>query len=50
MVNQNRDDLGDLANSLVDVNPDQDDFGQINLNRLWSIKVLGSSFASHFVV
>ena len=39
MVNQDQDDLGDPANSLVDVNPDQEDFGQINRNRLWSVSV-----------
>ena len=33
MVNQNRDDLSDPVNSLVYVNPDQDDFGQIKGNR-----------------
>ena len=37
MVNQDWDDLDDPANSLVDVNPDQEDFGQVNRNRLWSV-------------
>ena len=36
MVNQNRDDLYDPANSLVSGNLNQEDFGQVNRKRLWS--------------
>ena len=36
MVNQNRDDLDDLANSLESGNLNQEDFGQVNRKRLWS--------------
>ena len=48
MVNQNWDDLGDPVNSLVDVNPDQDDFGQVNGNRLLSLNQKSTEFQIPF--
>ena len=37
MVNQNQDDLGDPANSQWSGNLNQEEYGLINLNRLWSV-------------
>ena len=36
MVNQNRDDLDDPANSQGSRNLNQEEFGQVNQKRLWS--------------
>ena len=37
MVNQNRDDLDDPANSQWSSNLNQEEFGQVNRKRLWSV-------------
>ena len=42
MVNQNQDDMCDPMNSLlVDVNPNQDDFGQVNRKHVSSVTEIG---------
>ena len=40
MVNQNRDDLNDPANSQWSSNLNQEEFGQVNRKQLWSLLTL----------
>ena len=40
MVNQNRDDLDDPANSQWSSNLNQEEFGQVKRKRLWSVRLL----------
>ena len=44
MVNQDRDDLDDPANSQESGNLNQEDFGQVNPNRLWSLESMADSY------
>ena len=54
MVNQNRDDLNDPANSQWSSNLNQEEFGQVNRKRLgpirWTVRQTGSIFPTQLTM